>query len=49
VISDTDPVALGAFRFGLGFLFLLPIALARPRRWPQGGDWTAVVALGLRS
>jgi drug/metabolite transporter (DMT)-like permease len=47
VIGGTDPVTLGAFRFGLGFLFLLPIALARPRRWPRGRDWSAVLALGL--
>ena len=47
VISGTDPVTLGAFRFGLGFLFLLPIALARPRRWPRGRDWSPVVTLGL--
>ena len=47
VIPGTDPVTLGAFRFGLGFLFLLPIALARPRRWPRGRDWGAVLALGL--
>jgi drug/metabolite transporter (DMT)-like permease len=47
VIGGTDPVTLAAFRFGLGFLFLLPVALARPRRWPDGRDWGAVVALGL--
>jgi drug/metabolite transporter (DMT)-like permease len=47
VIGGTDPVTLAAFRFGLGFLFLLPIALARPRRWPKGRDWGGVVGLGL--
>ena len=47
VIGVTDPVTLAAFRFGLGFLFLLPIALARPRRWPEGREWAAVAALGL--
>jgi drug/metabolite transporter (DMT)-like permease len=47
VIGGTDPVTLAAFRFGLGFLFLLPIALAQPRRWPGRRDWSAVLALGL--
>jgi drug/metabolite transporter (DMT)-like permease len=47
VIPGTDPVTLGAFRFGLGFLFLLPIALATPRRWPRGRDRGAAIALGL--
>jgi drug/metabolite transporter (DMT)-like permease len=47
VIGGTDPITLAAFRFGLGFLFLLPIALARPRRWPPRQDWSAVAALGL--
>lgn len=47
VIGVTDPVTLAAFRFGLGFLFLLPIALARRRRWPEGREWAAVAALGL--
>lgn len=47
VIPGTDPITLAAFRFGLGFLFLLPIALARRRRWPPGRDMPAVLALGL--
>ncbi len=47
VIGDTDPITLAAFRVGLGFLFLLPIALARPRRWPPRRDWRGVAALGL--
>ena len=47
VIGGTDPVTLAALRFGLGFLFLLPIALARRRQWPPRRDWIAVLALGL--
>jgi drug/metabolite transporter (DMT)-like permease len=47
VIGATDPVTLGVFRFGTGFLILLPIALASGRRWPQGRDWIAAALLGI--
>src|SRR5215831_3519345 len=47
VIHATDPVTLGVFRFGTGFLILLPIALLMKSRWPRGRDWIAVVLLGL--
>jgi len=47
VIHATDPVTLGVFRFGTGFLILLPIALAMKSRWPRGRDWIAVVLLGV--
>ncbi len=47
VIDATDPVTLGVFRFGIGFLILLPIALALKSRWPTGRDWIAVVLLGI--
>lgn len=47
VIDATDPVTLGVFRFGIGFLILLPIALALKSRWPMGRDWIAVVLLGI--
>ena len=47
VIGVTDPVTLGVFRFGTGFLILLPIALASGRRWPQGRDWIAAALLGI--
>jgi len=40
-----DPDALAAFRFGLGFLVLLPLALRE--RWPRGRDWIGVALLGL--
>lgn len=42
-----DPLAIGAFRFGLGFVFLLPIALMQGGKWPARGDWAATAALGL--
>jgi drug/metabolite transporter (DMT)-like permease len=47
VVHATDPVTLGVFRFGTGFLILLPIALYVQSRWPKGRDWIAVAALGI--
>ncbi|HEY6025024.1 MAG TPA: DMT family transporter [Pseudolabrys sp.] len=47
VVHATDPVTLGVFRFGTGFLILLPIALYLKSRWPNGRDWVAVVLLGI--
>ena len=47
VIAATDPVTLGVFRYGVGFLILLPLALALKSRWPARRDWPAVVALGV--
>src|SRR3990170_5259153 len=46
VIGATDPVTLAAFRFGVGFLLLLPVALALGQRWPRGRDWLGVAGLG---
>src|SRR5262249_27714319 len=46
-IGTSDPVTLGVFRFGVGFLLLLPIALALRIKWPRGRDWFAVAALGV--
>src|SRR6516165_9151323 len=46
-IGASDPVTLGVFRFGVGFLLLLPIALALRIKWPRGRDWLAVAALGV--
>ncbi|MGJ4855829.1 DMT family transporter [Labrys sp. La1] len=42
-----DPITLGALRFGLGFLFLLPVACLRREAWPPRRDWPGVVGLGL--
>jgi drug/metabolite transporter (DMT)-like permease len=47
VIDATDVVTLGLFRFGVGFLILLPIALFLKSRWPPRRDWAAVAALGI--
>lgn len=45
-IGATDPVTLAAFRFGIAFLLLLPVALALGSRWPRGRDLAGVAALG---
>lgn len=47
VIEATDPVTLAAFRFGIAFLLVLPIALATRSKWPHGRDWIGVAALGV--
>jgi drug/metabolite transporter (DMT)-like permease len=47
IIGAADPVTIAVFRFGLGFLFLLPVALVLRSRWPQGRDWIGVAALGI--
>src|SRR5215467_14303909 len=46
-IGASDPVMLGVFRFGVGVLLLLPIALVLRTRWPRGRDWLGVAALGV--
>lgn len=45
LVATIEPEALAAFRFGVGFLVLLPLALAA--RWPRGHDWIGVALLGL--
>ena len=47
VAGVIDPLALGSFRFGIGFLLLLPIALLQKGRWPARADWPATLGLGL--
>ena len=47
IAGTIDPLAIGAFRFGIGFMLLLPMALGRRRTWPGRGDWASVGALGL--
>ena len=46
-IGATDPITLAALRFGLGFLLLLPIALALASRWPRRRDWIGAALLGI--
>lgn len=44
---DTDPFTLGILRFGLGFLCVLPVALAMRVQWPRRADWPGVAGLGV--
>jgi len=47
VIDAVDPITLAAFRFGIGFLLLLPLALLARSRWPARRDWIGVGLLGV--
>jgi drug/metabolite transporter (DMT)-like permease len=47
VIDASDPITLAAFRFGIGFLLIVPLALGVGARWPRSWDWLAVALLGL--
>jgi len=47
LVNAIDPLAIGSFRFGIGFLLLLPIALWQGGRWPARPDWPAVTGLGV--
>lgn len=46
-VGASDPITLGAFRFGIGFAFLLPVALLQGGKWPRRPDWFSVAVLGL--
>lgn len=45
-IHESDPVTLAAFRFGIGFVPILAVALFVRARWPRGADWAWVTLLG---
>ncbi|RWM20235.1 EamA family transporter [Mesorhizobium sp.] len=47
LVATLDPLAIGAFRFSLGFLFLLPIAIGKRGGWPPRRDWPGITGLGL--
>lgn len=46
LVGDADPVTLAILRWAIGFLFLLPVALALNAKWPRRVDWPGVMALG---
>lgn len=47
LVGTIDPLAIGSFRFGIGFILLLPLALRQRVAFPQRKDWPAVAGLGL--
>ena len=47
LVHALDPLAIGSLRFGIGFLFLLPLALAKGEAWPTRRDWPGVAGLGV--
>jgi drug/metabolite transporter (DMT)-like permease len=47
LVGEADPLTLAILRWGIGFLCVLPVALALGARWPKRGDWAAVAALGI--
>ena len=46
LVDDADPVTLAILRWAIGFMFLLPVALALKAKWPRREDWPGVMALG---
>ena len=47
LVNAIDPLAIGSFRFGIGFLLLLPAALLQGGvEWPRQ-DWPGVAGLGV--
>jgi drug/metabolite transporter (DMT)-like permease len=47
VIGATDPVTLAAYRFGIGFLLIFPLALLLGSSFPKGKDRIWVALLGV--
>ena len=47
LVGNADALTLAILRWGIGFLFVLPIALVLRVKWPQRSDWPGVAALGL--
>ena len=47
LVNAIDPLAIGSFRFGIGLILLLPVALLQGGRWPARREWPAVAGLGV--
>ena len=47
LVDAMDSLAIGSFRFGIGFVLLLPVAVLQGGRWPARRDWPAVAGLGV--
>jgi drug/metabolite transporter (DMT)-like permease len=46
-VGSMDPVLVSAFRFGVGCVLLLAVALTTRARWPRAGDLLLTAALGV--
>jgi drug/metabolite transporter (DMT)-like permease len=46
VVGTVDPLTLSILRWGIGFVCVLPVALALRARWPGRADWPGVALLG---
>jgi drug/metabolite transporter (DMT)-like permease len=47
LVNAIDPLAIGSFRFGIGFLLLLPVAWLQGGPWPERQDWLGTAGLGV--
>lgn len=47
VVGTADPITIGAFRFGIGAMILLPLALRHRARWPRVAEFGPIAGLGL--
>jgi drug/metabolite transporter (DMT)-like permease len=47
LVNAIDPLAIGSFRFGIGFVLLLPVGLLQGSRWSPRRDWLGVTGLGV--
>jgi drug/metabolite transporter (DMT)-like permease len=47
LVGSADPTTMAILRWGIGFVCLLPVALALRVRWPQRADWLPVAGLGI--
>ena len=47
LVGNADALTLAILRWGIGFLFVLPMALVMRVQWPPRSDWPGVAALGL--
>ena len=47
VIGATDPMTLAAYRFGIGFLLIFPLAFLLRSKFPKGKDGIWVALLGV--
>jgi drug/metabolite transporter (DMT)-like permease len=47
LVGAIDPLAIGSFRFGIGFLLLLPLAVLRGGASRVSQDWLATAWLGV--